>query len=553
MKRSTILYLIASGIVAYLYGFPTNGLSHFDEGQYAFARVWPWIDKFDVDQAFFSPPLFPFLVGLVQHLPITRPDLAGVYISHIACWMSLFFAVRLAVAWWGEDAALPTFALLLLSPMRLAFGSIGLTDALFSALFLATLLAATKAFHDGSTKWTLLAGLLAGLTWSCKYNGFITVAVCAGFFLHQRTFGSFVRWLTIAIIAVAIMAPWYWAIHTHHPEGIAALQKHQQGYLRGFAPESIWSNLQQGFSLRSEVPGPSVFIASWVMLGIAAFAKREWLSLVTIAGLLVAEECCSSKLLPLVALAALPLSLWAARPSARPPALLAIVGTVVLPAIYTPYLRLWLPGEHLMIVMLGAFVGATGRFNPSVGCQRTVVVIAACLLLAPSFLRVSGQLQGLLGWRMPESIWKLHVVVRYARRPMPHVEGYLTASQELADFSNTHEIGELLLYARPPLLYYLAHSKLHAAVKRLPDEHIALERLRSPTTIVADVAVRDSKHIATTLREGRRIRVVQRSTGWPVSAHPLTVLDDFGTNDWANGREYKVNLYLVAPFSEPPP
>ena len=290
MKRRAIPYLVASGIVAFVYGFPTNGLSHFDEGQYAFARVWPWTDKFDVDQAFFSPPLYPFLVGLVQHLPITRPDLAGVYISWIACWASLYFGVKLAVAWWGRSAALPAFVLLLLSPMRLAFGTIGLTDALFSMLILATLLAATKAFHGGSTKWMILTGLLASSTWNCKYNGFIALAIVAGFFLHQRSASSFLRWLVISVIAAATVVPWFWAFHTHHPEGIAALQKHQQGYLRGLTLDAIREGLCRLFTLRSDVPGLSVLLASWVLLGAAVVSRRPTMGFVALAFLLAAEE-----------------------------------------------------------------------------------------------------------------------------------------------------------------------------------------------------------------------------------------------------------------------
>src|SRR5262249_53240083 len=146
-----------------------------------------------------------------------RSDLAGVYISWAACWISLFLGVKLAAAWWGESAAFPAFVLLLLSPMRLAFGTIGLTDALFSALLLATLLAATRAFDLRSTKWTIAAGLLAGATWNTKYNGFITLAIIVGFFLHQRTASSLLQWLVICVIAAAMIAPWFWAIHTHHP------------------------------------------------------------------------------------------------------------------------------------------------------------------------------------------------------------------------------------------------------------------------------------------------------------------------------------------------
>lgn len=65
MRRYAWLILfIGLGLFPYFFLLYPVGISHFDEGQYAFARVWPWVDKFDVDQAFFSPPLYPFLSTL---------------------------------------------------------------------------------------------------------------------------------------------------------------------------------------------------------------------------------------------------------------------------------------------------------------------------------------------------------------------------------------------------------------------------------------------------------------------------------------------------------
>jgi hypothetical protein len=540
VKRSTILYLIASGIVAYLYGFPTNGLSHFDEGQYAFARVWPWIDKFDVDQAFFSPPLFPFLVGLVQHLPITRPDLASVYISHIACWLSLFFAVRLAVAWWGEDAALPTFALLLLSPMRLAFGSIGLTDALFSALFLATLLAATRAFHGGSTRWTLLAGLFAGLTWSCKYNGFITVAVCAGFFLHQRTAGSFFRWLAIAVIAAAIMAPWYWAIHTHHPEGIAALQKHQQGYLRGAS--AIWENLGLVVELRSLLPGPGLLLLCWGFVAVAIFRRARMPTLLALAALLAVEDVWFGRMLALASVVTLPLSLWAGRNWVRAPITLAFALTVLLPGIYTPYLRLWLPGEHMLLVSLAGALVALERWLRSSVPALPTFGLAALVVFVPSFLRVLPYANSQLGFPAPSGLLEASNRIPERVTSFP-CDGYRMAARQVVGSAKDFDARRLATYVRPPLLYYLAASDLRVPIHRLPDEVFGESNLVSDTMIVTDVAVRDSERIRETVSE-RHLRSQMAKVGefetWP---HILTMLDDYASRRNLSSKDYRVKVF----------
>jgi hypothetical protein len=549
VKRSTILYLAAAGVVAYFYGFPTNGLSHFDEGQYAFARVWPWIDQFDVQQAFFSPPLYPFLVGLVQHLPITRPDLAGVYISWIACWASLYLGVKLAMAWWGRSAALPAFVLLLLSPMRLAFGTIGLTDALFSALVLATLLAATKAFHGGSTRWTILTGLLAGSTWNCKYNGFITLAIIAGFLLHQRTVSSFVRWLVICLIAVAMIVPWFWAIQTHHPEGIAALQKHQQGYLRGLTMDAVWKGLCRLSTLRSDVPGLSVFLASWVLLGAAVFSKRSTPGIVVLALLLAAEECSTSRIFPVLAIAALPVSLYCASPTARAPITLAVLLTTILPGIYTPYLRLWLPAEHIMLLVIAGAVAGVERIPSTVQTNRASAAVVGLFLLVPSMFKVYVPLSNVFPHRLPEAMWQGHLWLKNARHPMPTIEGYRLAAENLVDSVNAQDVERLFVYARPPLLYYLTHSKLNIPARRLPDERLLLEQFSPGTMLITDIAIRDSNRIVYSINEGRRKRVLQRMDGSWVTPHPLTMIDDFGSFENQDVREYKVNQYLVAPFS----
>jgi 4-amino-4-deoxy-L-arabinose transferase-like glycosyltransferase len=548
VKRATIFYLTASAVVAYFYGFPTNGLSHFDEGQYAFARVWPWIDKFDVDQAFFSPPLYPFLVGLVQHLPISRPDLAGVYISHAACWASLYFGVKLAVAWWGRSAAFPAFVLLLLSPMRLAFGTIGLTDALFTALLLATLLASTYAFRQSSTRWTIATALLAGLTWTCKYNGFIAVGVVFGFFLNRPSIGSFVRWLVIAIVAAAMMAPWYWAINVHHPEGLAALQRHQQGYLRGLSSAAAWENLCHGFSLRSVLPGHSTLLVCWLLVGIAAFSTRRWIASLILAIILTAEESSLNRLMPIVAIGLLPISLLASRRSVRLPLLLAVGATVALPGVYTPYLRLWLPGEHILMILIASGGAAIARPWRKTQPRFALVGVAALLVLIPSFIKVSYYMWALVGKRRPDFLMKLDHELYHARLPMHRVDGYWTAAQDVVDSVDSKELTELLVFARPPFLYYLANSRLRNPVKRLPDVDLALDRLTPGTYLLADIAVRDSKPFAASLRRAKRLRMLQRIDGWPVSPHPLTMLDDYGSLSAMDRGAYNLNLYLIAPF-----
>jgi hypothetical protein len=521
---------ILVGVALFPYYFLLNpiGLSHFDEGQYAFARVWPWIDQFDVDHSFFSPPLYPFLVGLIQQLPITRPDLAGVYVSFIACWASLFFGVKLAVAWWGRSAALPAFVLLLFSPMRIAFGTIGLTDALFTALFLTALFAATKAFHDRSTRWTIAAALLAGSTWSCKYNGFIALAVVAGLFLAQRTPGSFIRWLTICIVAASIMAPWYWAIHTHHADGLEALRKHQQGYVRGLA--AIPSNLATAYELRLEFRSAITLIGAWICLGTALIWKTRWIELSATAFLLLAEAVFGGAL-PIAGLLLVPIAVVSARTDVRIALVLTVLATTFLPAIYTPYLRLWLPAEHLLLLVNAGAVAVLDRQGRRVPPRWLVFALLGAGLVVATigtfFSTAFGGGRTSIQWLPPAKA------------------GYLPAATRFAEGIKKVGCEQVLVYGRPPLLYYLAASGANVPIRRLADEPLSAWKIEKPTILIVDrIALRDAKEIGADLAEGdsNLLRLFQRFDFATFTPHPATKLDDFG-RDRADPHEYSLNSY----------
>jgi len=233
----------------------------------------------------------------------------------------------------------------------------------------------------------------------------------------------------------------------------------------------------------------------------------------------------------------------------RAPLALAVLLTNILPGIYTPYLRLWLPAEHIMLLVIAGAVAGVERISSTVQTNRALAAVVGLFLLIPSTIKVYVPLSNVFPRRLPEAMWQAHLWLKNARRPMPTIEGYRLAAENLVDRVNAQDVERLYVYARPPLLYYLAHSNLRVPVQRLPDERLQLDQLAPETMLVADIAVRDSKRMVHSINEGRQKRILQRMDGWWVTPHPLTMLDDFGNFDPIDASEYKINQYLIAPFS----
>ena len=313
-SRYLVPAIVALGAALRLWNFASIGLSHFDEGQYAFARVWPWIDRFDADQAFFSPPLYPFLVGLVHWIVGAPWPLSGPLLSCLFSVATIALAYIVARSWRGDEAGLVAAILCAIDPMQIAFARTGTTDATFAFLFLLSMHLCRKAFSSSSSMWTIAAGLACGSTWSCKYNGFLTLVVALAF-LPRFDVRSLARWAVVSAVAALPIGAWMLAFHQHHPVGISALIAHQRGYSRGFvAVPSGWLRaIEMWFAISSPFRALPGIVATGVLGAFLAAGSRSggirlgWVALVLL----------------------------------------------TIPATYTPYLRLWLPTETLGVVAAG--------------------------------------------------------------------------------------------------------------------------------------------------------------------------------------------------------
>src|SRR5258708_6768988 len=257
----------------------TFSLSHFDEGQYAFASVWPWIDRFDPNQAYFSPPLYPFLIGLIDWMVGSLVDWAGAVISLVASVGTIAVLGRLGVAWWNPTVGVLAAWACAVDPMQIAFARVGLTDALFTFLFVVSLQVSRRALTSVGFGMAILAGVVSGSTWSCKYNGFLCVALALAFVPGPDWRRALQRWFIIAVVAALCVAPWFRAVESSCPGGLASLAAHQRGYVLGW--RSIPSN--QLFSLEALAalsPWPRALVAvqlEWLLvLPPLGFVIRGW-------------------------------------------------------------------------------------------------------------------------------------------------------------------------------------------------------------------------------------------------------------------------------------
>jgi dolichyl-phosphate-mannose-protein mannosyltransferase len=151
-------------------------IEHFDEGVYASNLYCGHLDPpFAYPMRhLYAPPLFPALLEWAQIL--SGPS--------AAMWVNVLIGSLMVVAvwwttrcWFGRTAAIAAAMLAATSEYHIAFSRMALTDVPLSLFMLLGVVAGWKAIVTGRPLWIAAAGLLAGLAWCTKYNGWLTLAV----------------------------------------------------------------------------------------------------------------------------------------------------------------------------------------------------------------------------------------------------------------------------------------------------------------------------------------------------------------------------------------
>ncbi len=335
-----------------LYRINEIGLSHYDAGVYAQSGLWPWTGQFHFAQGYFSPPLYPFLIGLVNAVAGSPIDWAGPLISAIAATTLIPVGFLVARGWSGERAGLMAALLLAVDPGQILFSRIGLTDELFSLLLIAGFALSLNATEHGGWGRIVSAGLVVGLAWNTKYHGFLAAGLAVGSLVGSNPLQRASRLTLISLIALVIYLPW--ALWFHVEQGYHTLIEHQRGYFRGLAG---WPDASLRGLLSWAIIGPPLVFLVPLIDAIRTWDHQHRLRTTTAVALPFMLLAMMSPTIfrligPVLLLGFALVGAWTARGrQLRWGLLLPLAILLFLPGLYSPYARLWLPTETLLILL----------------------------------------------------------------------------------------------------------------------------------------------------------------------------------------------------------
>ena len=535
-----IITLIAA--VLRLKGFGHLGLTHFDEGIYAFAGLWPLSPRgFDPQVVPYAPPIFPLLIG-GSYLIFGVSDVSAILVA-IACGV-LTIPV---VAWvgrrtFGPGAGAAAAAFAALSTAHIAFSRKALTDAPF-LLFWMTAIGIGGWFLERPRFGRAIAlGLAVGILENVKYNGWLAgvVVACAAVFgllsnRDLRTPRSVIETFGFGVVAGLIAGlcyvPWYFYVEGHG--GYAGLVRHQRSYL---GPAGTWliylqQQLDQVIALSG---GPLWGALSWTLGWFACAFAAKGKTVLNSPPRWNTAHLCLGWLLGATALAAIPdLAWWIGltsvcwlsmdpSPARRMLASFWMILSLITP-FYHPYARLWLPLQAAGWVLLG---GTVVRLGPFSILNKTPIRWEGFKRLAPGF-----KFQGVA---LATSL--ILAGVRWGHGtsgPLP-LGRFFEPTDDLrniaADVVNqpglkANRTANIEVLARRPLYFYLA---LHGAnpVRLLADG----SSLVNGPTASGDWALWDEiQPLATTDPTTAKIvlefdQAIRKK--WPVRLDPVTLLDN---------------------------
>lgn len=428
--------LLVAGIV--LLGLALRGLrpdamavEHFDEGVYASNLQCGHLDPpFAYPmRRLYAPPLFPAVLEWAQIL-VGPPAVMWV---NVLLGSLMVLAVWWAThCWFGRSAAFAAALLAATSEYHIAFSRMALTDVPLGLFMLLGVFAGWRAIQNGRPVWIAAAGLLAGLAWCTKYNGWLTLAVTGSGTLAwlvvpllfprlgSRTRGRkqaagksgaqqdadfkseisnssitaiLVRWGLSA--AVAGMMFWAFVLRDLAPVGgYAEVSKNHAGYFVGVG--GWWPGLVRQAGAHDLLMGWPTCIgiaAAWLVCawrqsgsrgGSGSTAQRVVVAVIGIALLLAAQMLTASGLLAVSAIAGLVCILRRKvngdkREIGGDPAATSLAawmlcawfcGLLIATPLYFPYPRLSLPWLIACWPLAGAVIAAGARRCLAVGVSR---------------------------------------------------------------------------------------------------------------------------------------------------------------------------------------
>ena len=260
-------------------------VEHFDEGVYASNLYCGHLDPPFAypDRALYAPPLLPSLLEWMLLL-------SGGHSGGLMCVNVIAGSLTVAAVWWvtrswfGPGAALTAALLAATSEYHIAFSRMALTDVLLCLWMLLGVFAGWRAILTGRPLWIGLAGLLAGLAWCTKYNGWLTLAVTgsgtAAWVMFSRPAGvrwqqAILRWAGSALIAGVLF--WVVAVQPLGPGGYAAVSTNHAKYFVGLG--GWWDGLLRHLAAHRYINGGvtcgGFFLVSLVLWSRAAMSSAR--------------------------------------------------------------------------------------------------------------------------------------------------------------------------------------------------------------------------------------------------------------------------------------
>ena len=492
-ERVCLAVIVLIGAVLRFGNLSDIAVEHFDEGVYA-SNIW-----FDADNNFqypdrqlYAPPLMPSLIEFSLILLETGswgtmlPGLLAGTASLLAIWW-------LGREWFHPPIGLAAAAVLALSEYHVLYSRTALTEPALGLFWLLAVYAAHRAILSPSWVWVLPAGILAGLAWWTKYNGWITLAIAASAVIPwlltshwqspqptdsgRRPNGlrPLARTLAVVVVAVVVWSP---VLANLQPTGgYASVAANHRQYFVGFA--GWWNSFLAQCSTQAYLSGVTSscgLLLAATLLGWChtwredadqAGKNRLWASLS--AGLLIGSvmailALCLGLATVLAGLAILgcgsllsdmlrPADAKPTAPPSSPGSQLGcwmltswIVGLTLATPLYRPYPRLMLP--WLLGIALGAILGLSVLVRAAqrrLADSQSVANISAAVSLVGMVVLV-----GLL-----PVTWRFHGWDRRdgLRMIAPDIVRLVNTAAQNDGFQADQAV--IYVYAEPGLFYHL--------------------------------------------------------------------------------------------------
>ncbi|MCC6316269.1 MAG: glycosyltransferase family 39 protein [Gemmatimonadaceae bacterium] len=486
------------------------GLTHFDEGVYAFsglgvadasqpARLFP-------EQQKFSPPVYFTLVALFNLLGAT-PERSPFVVNLVMGTVSIPVLWVLTRRWFGPVAAMAAAWWLAGSEFHVAMSRTALTDVTFALTFVIALGAVIAAIDRGSRASAVLAGVCVGLAWNTKYHGWFALVVgamvIAARWQMQGAGLSWLReririWLVMSVVAFVCYLPWTLFIQTQ-PGSSSGWVSYFATMLRLDWFGNLWRQVEQQAYLEgawSRASVPLGAVAAWLVARRTGRDLAWWFVPALAIAAMIVGSAGTALLLAIVGLG----MAWR-RGMTLPAWLLASVLALwfVMAPVYHPYFRLILPFTIATFALGGAAVEDHAVPVRAASPWRGLLVGAVAVLAA-----------GAVGvWRAdPSDPWR-------------STTGLVAAADRL---SADVPAGEPVSVIGEPALAFYLQRRGHPSWQRTTIE--GLDSLTAPRYVVTGIYARRAPMLVTRLQERRdHLELLDRVPISPPS--DLRLLDDF--------------------------